>query len=355
MDYPFIVLRKKIKSRLRKVKRVEPNNIKFLMNKNKKISIIIPCYNEQDVLPELFRRMTGAAEGWDLDWEIICIDDGSCDNTWNLLCEQHEKNPRWSAISFSRNFGHQTAVSAGIFHATGDAVIVIDADLQDPPEELHRFIEKWQKGYDIVYAVRQKRKESLIKRISYWAFYRIMSKMIDFELPLDSGDFCIMDRKVVDIINSMPERNRFVRGLRAWSGFKQTGLVYERHARAAGEAKYDFKKLRRLAMDGIASFSTVPLAVASHLGLWVSGLSFLGIFLFILQRLFPSFFESIGLGPKPGFAIIIAILFLGGIQLIFLGIIGQYLGRIYDEVKRRPQWIIKDSLGLASKKSSEPL
>jgi len=289
--------------------------------------------------------MNKATESWGLDWEIICIDDGSHDNTWGLLYEQHKKDPRWSAISFSRNFGHQTAVSAGIFYASGDAVIVIDADLQDPPEELHRFIKKWQEGYDIVYAVRQHRKEGILKKISYWTFYRVLSKMIDFELPLDSGDFCIMDRKIVDILNSMPERNRFVRGLRAWSGFKQTGLIYERHARAAGEPKYNFKKLRSLALDGILSFSTVPLSVASHLGLWVSGLSFLGILLFILQRIFPYLFESIGLGPKPGFAIIIAILLLGGVQLIFLGVLGQYLGRIYDEVKRRPQWIIKQSLG----------
>jgi dolichol-phosphate mannosyltransferase len=181
--------------------------------KNAKISVVIPCYNEQEVLPELFRKMQAAAESWGLDWEIICVDDGSQDNTWALLTAQHEKDPRWVAISFSRNFGHQTAVSAGIFHATGDAVVVIDADLQDPPEEIHRFIKKWQEGYEIVYAVRQKRKEPVLKRMSYWAFYRIMSRMIDFELPLDSGDFCIMDRRVVDILNAMPERNRFVRGL----------------------------------------------------------------------------------------------------------------------------------------------
>lgn len=323
-------------------------------NENKRISVVVPCYNEEEVLHELFRRMKGAAESWGLDWEIICIDDGSSDNTWNLLLEQHKKDPRWFAISFSRNFGHQTAVSAGIFHATGDAVIVIDADLQDPPEELQRFIKKWQEGFDIVYAIRHKRKETFFKRISYWLFYRLMSKMIDFEFPLDSGDFCIMDRKIVDILNSMPERNRFVRGLRAWSGFKQTGLVYERPARAAGDAKYNFKKLRRLAIDGIASFSTVPLSVASHLGLWISGLSFLGVFLFILQRIFPVFFESIGLGPKPGFAIINAILFLGGVQLLFLGILGSYLGRIYDEVKRRPLWIIREQVGIQVKTPSNP-
>ena len=323
---------------------------------NKKISVVIPCYNEQEVLPELFRRMTKAAESWELDWEIICVDDGSHDNTWDLLSSQHAIDPRWSVISFSRNFGHQTAVSAGMFHTTGDAVIVIDADLQDPPEEMHRFIKKWQDGYDIVYAIRQHRKEGFIKKISYWMFYRLLSKMIDFELPLDSGDFCIMDRNIVDILNSMPERNRFVRGLRAWSGFKQTGLVYERQARAAGDAKYDFKKLRRLALDGIISFSTVPLAIAAHLGLWVTALSLLGIIFTFCQFVFQSFFTSIGLGPVPGVTtIVISVLFLGGVQLIFLGILGQYLGRIYDEVKQRPRWIIKQSLGLSPTSPSNPL
>ncbi len=317
---------------------------------NKKISVVIPCFNEQDVLPELFRRMTEAAESWGCGWEIICVDDGSSDNTLELLSNQHKADPRWAVISFSRNFGHQTAVSAGIFHATGDAVIVIDADLQDPPEEIHRFIEKWQDGYDIVYAIRQHRKEGILKRIGYWAFYRILSRMIDFELPLDSGDFCIMDRKVVEILNSMPERNRFVRGLRAWSGFKQTGLVYERQVRAGGLSKYDFKKLRRLALDGIVSFSTVPLAIVAHMGLWVTLLSLLGIILHLSQFIFEDFFTSIGWGPIPGVTtIVIAVLFLGGVQLTVLGVLGQYLGRIYDEVKKRPPWIIKQSLGLTSK------
>lgn len=321
---------------------------------NKKISVVIPCFNEQDVLSELFMRMTEAAKSWELDWEIICVDDGSQDNTWKLLSSQHAKDPRWSVISFSRNFGHQTAVSAGMFHTTGDAVIVIDADLQDPPEEIHRFIKKWREGYEIVYAVRQHRKEGILKKISYWTFYRMFSKMIDFELPLDSGDFCIMDRKIVDILNSMPERNRFVRGLRAWSGFKQTGLEYERQSRAAGLAKYDFKKLRRLAMDGIISFSTVPLSVASHLGLWITVMSLLGITFTICQRIFETFFTSIGLGPVPGVTtIVISVLFLGGVQLIFLGILGQYLARIYDEVKKRPPWIIKQSLGITPKTPSD--
>jgi dolichol-phosphate mannosyltransferase len=323
---------------------------------NKKISVVIPCYNEQDVLSELFRRMTDAAESWGLNWEIICVDDGSSDKTWDLLSDQHAKDPRWSVISFSRNFGHQTAVSAGIFHATGDAVIVIDADLQDPPEEIHRFIDKWQDGYDIVYAIRKRRKEGIFKKISYWIFYRILSKMIDFELPLDSGDFCIMDRRIVDILNSMPERNRFVRGLRAWSGFKQIGLVYERQGRAAGLSKYDFKKLRRLALDGIVSFSTVPLSVVAHIGLWITVLSSLGIILHVSQFIFEDFFTSIGWGPVPGVpTIVISVLFLGGVQLTVLGVIGQYLGRIYDEVKQRPRWIIKQSLGLPPQSPSKSL
>lgn len=317
---------------------------------NKKISIVIPCYNEEVVLPELFEKMKEVAESWGCDWEIICVDDGSNDKTLNLLSDQHEKDPRWSVLSFSRNFGHQTAISAGIFYATGDAVIVIDADLQDPPEEILRLIKKWQEGYDIVYAVRQHRKESIIKRISYWAFYRIMSKMTEFDLPLDSGDFCIMDRKIVDILNSMPERNRFVRGLRAWSGFKQTGLVYERHARAAGEAKYNFKRLRRLALDGIISFSTFPLALATYIGLWISAFSFFGIIFLTLQYFFKDFrdfLSFLGIPYRPDYSTHATILFLGGVQLIFLGILGQYLGRIYDEVKQRPRWIIKQSLGVS--------
>ena len=300
------------------------------------------------MLPELFLRVTAAADTWGLDWEVVCVDDGSRDQTWPLLLAQHHTDPHWRAISFARNFGHQTAVSAGLFHAVGDAVIIIDADLQDPPEELGRLIEKWKSGFDVVYGIRQKRKESWLKRSCYWLFYRVMSRIISFEIPLDSGDFCLMDRKVVDVLKQMPERNRFVRGLRAWSGFKQVGLTYERRSRAAGEPKYRFYTLVKLALDGIFSFSTVPLALVSHLGLWISGLSLLGIIFTLVQRIFKSAFESFGIGPVPGFAtIVISILFLGGVQLISLGIIGEYISRIYDEVKRRPQWVIRDSAGLA--------
>jgi polyisoprenyl-phosphate glycosyltransferase len=316
----------------------------------KKISIVIPVYNEEEVLPILFKRLTNAAKKWNLKWEVICIDDGSVDRSWDKLQKQSKKDKHWQAISFSRNFGHQTAISCGIHYATGDAVVIMDADLQDPPEDLYRYIKKWQEGYDVVYAIRTKRKEKALKKFSYWFFYRVLSKLSNFDIPLDTGDFSLMDRKVVDVLKGMPERNRFVRGLRAWSGFRQVGLEYERQSRAAGEPKYTLKKLMQLAFDGIISFSSAPLTIASYLGLWVSLMAILGILFTLIQRIFKPFFESMGIGPVPGFATtVIAILFLGGVQLIFLGILGSYLSRIYDEVKGRPHWVIKDQVGVKSK------
>ncbi len=312
-----------------------------------KVSVVIPCFNEQEVLPELFRRLSASAETWSFDWEAICIDDGSRDQTWPMLVSQQANDKRWRALSFARNFGHQTAVSAGIYHAEGDAVIVMDADLQDPPEELIRFIQKWREGFEVVYAIRKKRKEGPIKKGFYWLFYRLMSRVVSFEIPQDSGDFCIMDRRVVEVLKAMPERNRFVRGLRAWAGFRQTGLAYERQARAAGEAKYNFRRLIKLASDGIFSFSTVPLALVSQAGLWISAVSFLGIIWVLLTKIFSEFFSKHDFPPVQGFTtIVISVLFLGGIQMMSLGIIGEYIGRIYDEVKRRPPWIIQDSAGI---------
>lgn len=318
------------------------------MSDARTISLVVPCYNEQAVLPQLFARVTAAAETWGLPWEVVCVDDGSRDSTWDLLAAQHGRDPRWRAVRFARNFGHQIAVSAGLYHATGAAVIVIDADLQDPPEEIHRFIARWREGYDVVYAIRQRRKEGWLKRLGYWSFYRLLDRLVSFQIPLDSGDFCLMDRRVVDTLNAMPERKRFVRGLRAWSGFRQAGVAYERHARAAGEVKYTLRKLIGLALDGILSFSTVPLRLAALLGLLVASFSLLGILFTLAQRLFRDFFAQLGLAPVPGFAtIVIAILFLGGVQLICLGILGEYLGRVYEEVKRRPLWTIADTAGVA--------
>lgn len=313
----------------------------------KKLSIIVPCFNEAAVLPALFERLGSVAATWGLDYEVLCVDDGSQDRTWELLKEQHRKDPRWRAVAFARNFGHQTAVSAGLFYAGGDAAVVIDADLEDPPEQISRLLEKWREGYDVVYAVRQKRKEGTLKRLCYWTFYRLMARLVAFDIPLDSGDFCLISRRVVDTINSMPERNRFVRGLRAWSGFRQTGVPYERSARFAGAPKYTFSKLLKLATDGLFSFSTVPLRVATYLGLSVSGFAFLGVLFTFAQKIFSEQFKKIGLEPSPGFpTIVMSILFLGGIQLICLGILGEYIGRIYEEVKGRPLWILRDSAGI---------
>ncbi len=312
-----------------------------------KISIVIPCYNEQEVLPELIRRLTNAAGQWGMEWEVICIDDGSRDDTWPMLMEQHRADPRWRAISLARNFGHQTAVSAGVHYAGGDALIIMDADLQDPPEELWRFIEAWRHGSDVVYAVREQRKEGPIKRCAYWFFYRLLSRIVAFPMPEDSGDFCLMDRKVVRVLKAMPERNRFVRGLRAWAGFRQTGLAYERHARAAGTPKYGFRKLFKLAFDGICSFSTAPLRLVFYMGLVVSLLSLLGIVFTLSQKIFPAFYERHGFPQVQGFTtIVISILFLGGLQLISLGIIGEYIGRIFDEVKQRPPWVVRENAGV---------
>jgi dolichol-phosphate mannosyltransferase len=311
------------------------------------ISIVIPCYNEQEVLPQLFDRLTRAAAGFGSSWEVICIDDGSRDATWPLLERQSTEDPRWKGLRFARNFGHQTAVSAGIFHASGEVLVVMDADLQDPPEELPRFLDKWREGYEVVYAIREKRKEGPLKKLCYWGFYRLLASVVSNPIPLDSGDFCVMDRKVADVLRSMPERNRFVRGLRAWAGFRQIGIPYERQARAAGEVKYTLKKLLKLAFDGIFSFSTLPLRAATYLGAGVSVLALLGIAFTLLQRIYSDWFSSIGLAPAPGFAtIVISVLFLGGVQLVCIGILGEYLGRIYDEVKRRPQWVLSATCGV---------
>ena len=318
------------------------------------LSLVIPCFNEEEVLPRLFERVTAAADGLGCRWEVNCVDDGSTDGTWQLLAQQHQRDPRWRAASFARNFGHQTAVTAGLDISRGNVVAVLDADLQDPPEQLRSFLEKWAEGYDVVYAIRRKRKENALKRAGYWFFYRLMSKMVPFELPLDSGDFCVMDRRVVDVLNAMPERARFVRGLRAWAGFKQTGIVYERAARAAGAPKYTLRKLFRLAWDGLFSFSTVPLRFMSYMGFWISFLSLMGMLFTLVQRIFAEQFKRFGLQPVPGFAtVVISILFLGGVQLLCLGILGEYIGRIYEEVKQRPRWVIKGSVGIADPPDSQ--
>jgi dolichol-phosphate mannosyltransferase len=314
-----------------------------------KVSVIVPCFNEEAVLPGFFERMSAAASNWGMDYEIICVDDGSRDNTWPMLKRQNTENPRWRCLSFARNFGHQTAVSAGLFYVTGDAAVVIDADLQDPPEEIARLLAKWQEGYEVVFATRKERRDPLVKRILAWGFYRLLEKMTPLPMARDAGDFCLLDKKVVAVMNALPERSRYLRGLRTWCGFRQTSVEFDRAERAAGEPQYTFKKSFKLAMDGLFSFSAVPLRLATYLGLWVSGFAFIGAVFTLLQKLFAEQFAKIGLAPGPGFpTIVISILFLGGVQLICLGILGEYIGRIYEEVKGRPLWIIRDSAGLAA-------
>jgi polyisoprenyl-phosphate glycosyltransferase len=310
------------------------------------ISIVIPIFNEQEILEQLYDRLESAAPLWKEEYEILLVDDGSSDNSLEIMRSFSKKNPHYRIIKLSRNFGHQPAISAGIKNAKGDAVIIMDGDLQDPPEELPRFLDKWREGYHVVYAIRTKRKEGLLKRIAYKAFYRLLARVSDIDIPIDSGDFCVMDRKVVDALNiQMPEKIRFVRGLRAFAGFKQIGVTYERAKRAGGEVKFTFRKLVKLAIDGIFDFSTFPLRLATYLGLIISIPSFLLGLFFIVHRIVG--FKILGYSPQdtPGMATLaVAMFFLGGVMLIMLGVIGEYLGRIYIEVKQRPFFIIEEEI-----------
>jgi dolichol-phosphate mannosyltransferase len=308
------------------------------------ISIVIPIFNEEENLHNLYNRLTAAAPSWGEDYEIVLVDDGSRDSSLTMMRVMAEKDARVRIVKLSRNFGHQPAISAGIKMAKGDAIVIMDGDLQDPPEELHRFLAKWREGYEVVFAVRTKRKEGFFKKMAYSTFYRILAWISDIEIPLDSGDFCVMDRKVVNVlVHEMPEQLRFVRGMRAFAGFKQIGVTYERAERAAGEVKYTFKKLVQLALDGLFGFSSFPLRLATYMGFLISIPSFfLGIF-FVLHRLIG--FKVFGHAPEetPGTAsLAVGMYFLGGVTLIILGILGEYIGRIYIEVKKRPFFVIDE-------------
>ena len=316
------------------------------------ISIVIPIFNEQEVLPQLYDRLTSAAPSWGEDYEVLLVDDGSNDNSKKIMREITDKDERFRAVVLSRNFGHQAAISAGLQYARGDCVVIMDGDLQDPPEELTRFLDKWREGYHVVYAVRVNRKESIFKRAAYSVFYRLLAKVSDIQIPLDSGDFCVMDRAVVDVLNKyLPENIRFVRGLRAFAGFRQIGVEYDRAARAAGEAKYTMKKLIMLAADGLFGFSLAPLRLASYLGFIIAIPSFLAGSFFVLHRLFQ--FPVFGryATDTPGLAsLAVGTFFLGGVLLIMLGILGEYIGRIYIEVKKRPGFIVAEEWPAASKR-----
>jgi polyisoprenyl-phosphate glycosyltransferase len=306
------------------------------------ISLVIPVHNEEPVLPLLLQSIYEAAPEWNDDYEIVMVDDGSTDESYSLMIGAASRDPRLRIIKLSRNFGHQAAISAGMRHAVGAVVIIIDADLQDPPAEIVRFLAKWREGYHVVYGIRTARKEAFPKRAAYALFYRALHAISDINIPLDAGDFCLMDRKVIDALNNLvPEQVRFVRGLRAYVGFKQIGLVYARHPRAAGTASYDTRRLLKLAIDGLFGFSMLPLRLASYVGFLIAIPSFLVGTYFIVQRMFRSA-EIFGYRPTqiPGIATLaVGLFFLSGVILIILGIIGEYLGRIYIEVKRRPQYI----------------
>ena len=305
----------------------------------KRISLVFPVYNEEEVLPQLYQRVRHLIAQLAYDVEVIMVNDGSGDTSLELMKSFHDQDSRFKIIDFSRNFGHQLAISAGIDFAEGDAVLLLDADLQDPPELVPQFLQKWEEGYQVVYAIRKSRQEHLFKRLSYLIFYRILQKISNISIPLDSGDFCLMDRVVVDTLKSMHERNRFVRGLRSWSGFEQIGLEYDREKRQGGEVKYTMPKLMKLALDGIFSFSYFPLQIASYTGFIISVISFLGILVYLYKKLF------IGGEPQGFPTLVILVLFMGGIQLISLGVIGDYIGRIYDEVKRRPAYVVRKIWG----------
>lgn len=301
-------------------------------------SIIAPIYNEFENIPALWQRVSQVMDSTGEAWELILVDDGSSDGSTERIRELAAGEPRVRPIIFARNFGHQIAVTAGLDYARGKAIVVIDADLQDPPEVILELAEKWKEGYEVVYAVRSEREgESWFKLFTASMFYRLIYRITDVKIPLDTGDFRLIDRKVVDVMNSMRERHRFLRGMSAWIGFKQVGVEYKRAARVAGVTKYPFKKMLRLALNAITGFSYFPLQVATYFGFTAAGLAILAIPVVAVLRLVGShFFEG-------QTTTLISVLFLGGVQLISLGILGEYIGRIYDEVKGRPLYVVSEA------------
>jgi dolichol-phosphate mannosyltransferase len=304
-------------------------------------SIVVPVYNEAEVLPELHRRVRAVMEQTGEDWELVLVNDGSRDNSAEVMARLSAQDQRIRGISLTRNFGFQIAVSAGLDAARGRVVILMDADLQDPPEVVLEMIAKWREGYDVVYGVRSEREgETWFKRVTASGFYRLIRRITNINIPLDTGDFRLMDQRVVEAIRQMPERHRFLRGMVSWVGFKQTGVSYKRHARYTGTTKFTFKKMLRFALDAVTGFSYMPLQLASYAGFTMAIVSALAIIAVIVLRLFGASQPLLGQATT-----LVAVLFLGGVQLISLGIIGEYLGRMYDEVKRRPLYLIEQRWG----------
>jgi glycosyltransferase involved in cell wall biosynthesis len=316
------------------------------------LSVVIPCLDEEQVLQKTNQRVLAVLEKVPTDFEIIYVDDGSADATLDVLRNLQAQDPRLRIVRFSRNFGHQVAITAGLEHASGDAAVILDADLQDPPEVMLEFVAKWLDGYDVVYGVRTEREgETLFKRWTAKLFYRFISRLSDTDIPVDTGDFRLLDRRVLNSLLSMPERDRFVRGMVSWLGFSQIAVPYQRAPRAAGSTKFSVFKMVRFALDAIFSFSTLPLRLATWLGFAASGGSILGILVVLLDR----YFAVPGM-VKGWSSTFIAVLFIGGVQLICIGIIGEYVGRIYGESKQRPLYVIRERIGFdaQSRPSARP-
>ncbi|MEX0270102.1 glycosyltransferase family 2 protein [Leptolyngbyaceae cyanobacterium UHCC 1019] len=306
-----------------------------------KYSFIVPIYNEEETLPELYRRLQAVMEQMDGTVELILINDGSRDRSLAIMRDLHDQDPRVCYISLARNFGHQTAVTAGLNFSRGQVVVILDADLQDPPELIPSMVEQWKQGFDVVYAQRtQRHRESWFKRLTAYGFYRILKQLADVDIPTETGDFCLLDRQAVDVLNAMPERNRYIRGLRSWIGFRQTAVLFERDPRYAGTVKYTFRKSLALATNGLVSFSTVPLRLSTYLGFFSAVMALTMAFVVIYWRLFhPA-------SPITGHAIVAAaVFFLGAVQLFSIGILGEYIGRIYEEVKNRPLYTLSEIAG----------
>jgi polyisoprenyl-phosphate glycosyltransferase len=310
------------------------------VNQTPEYSIVVPVFNEEEVLPELLERLDWLLDRLDGAAEVILVDDGSTDSSCAVILDANTRDPRFKLVRFSRNFGHQAAITAGLDVASGRAVVVMDADLQDPPEAVLTMAERWREGFDVVFGMRRERAgESHFKRASASAFYRLLQRLADVELPTDVGDFRLLDRKAVDAYRSLRESDRYVRGMISWVGFSQVGVPYDRDERHAGRTKYPLPKMLKFAADGIVSFSNAPLRLALALGFFVSVTSFVYGFVAILLKVTGAF-------TVPGWASIIFVTsFLGGVQLIVLGIIGEYVGRAYIEAKRRPLYVVENAVG----------
>lgn len=308
------------------------------------LSVVAPVFNEAETLDAFCDRVRDVLDALGEPWEVILVNDGSRDRSLEIMRRRHACDARFKVVSFSRNFGGQVAITAGLDYARGAAVVIIDADLQDPPEVIAQLVERWREGYEVVYAQRDTRAgETRFKQLTASIYYRLIRSIASVDIPLDTGEFRLLDRRAADALRCVREQHRYMRGLAAWIGFRSIAVPYERAARFAGETKYPLRKMVRLAVDGITNFSYLPLQLATYAGFFVAGLSLIGVLAAIVVRLFFGH-ELTGQATT-----LVSVLFLGGIQLIFLGIIGEYLGRIYDEVKRRPLYIVSETLGLEAR------